>query len=183
MKERTGRGTPVVNLLPLAPDETIQALVATKDFDSGGHLMFATKLGQVKKTALAEYDKSRREGFIAVALRDNDELVRAIFTSGEDDILMVTRNGSGIRFSEQEVRSMGRDAAGVRGIRLRQGDELVSFDVVYRRHRRDHRDRRRLREAHQVRALPPPGQGWPGCARDQADCWHAAGWWPRSWPV
>jgi DNA gyrase subunit A len=130
MKERTARGTPVVNLLPLAPDETIQALVATKDFESGGHLMFATKFGQVKKTALAEYDKSRREGFIAVALRDNDELVRAVFTSGDDDILMVTRNGSGIRFSEQEVRSMGRDAAGVRGMRLRQGDEVVSCDVV-----------------------------------------------------
>ena len=62
MKERTARGTAVVNLLPLAPDETIQALVATKDFDSGGYLMFATKKGQVKKTALAEYDKSRREG-------------------------------------------------------------------------------------------------------------------------
>ena len=130
MKERTARGTPAVNLLPLASDETIQALVATKDFDSGGYLMFATKHGQVKKTALAEYDKSRREGFIAIALRDNDELVRAVFTSGEDDILMVTRNGSGIRFSEEEVRAMGRDAAGVRGMRLRQGDEVVSCDVV-----------------------------------------------------
>jgi DNA gyrase subunit A len=130
MKERTARGTAVVNLLPLGLDETIQALVATKDFESGGYLMFATKQGQVKKTALAEYDKSRREGFIAISLRDNDELVRALFTSGEDDLLMVTRNGSGIRFTEEEVRPMGRDAAGVRGVRLRAGDEVVSCDVV-----------------------------------------------------
>ncbi|HVC72033.1 MAG TPA: DNA gyrase subunit A [Acidimicrobiales bacterium] len=130
MKERTARGTAVVNLLPLAPDETIQAIVATRDFDSGGFLTFATKQGQVKKTAFTEYDKSRREGFIAIALRDGDELVRVVATSGNDDVVMVSHNGSGIRFSEQDVRPMGRDAAGVRGMRLRSGDEVVSLDVV-----------------------------------------------------
>jgi len=130
MKERTARGTAVVNLLPLSPSETIQAIVATKDFDSGGFLTFATKMGQVKKTAFSEYDKSRREGFIAIALRDGDELVRVVATSGSDDIVMVSRNGSGIRFSETDVRPMGRDAAGVRGMRLRAGDEVVSSDVV-----------------------------------------------------
>jgi DNA gyrase subunit A len=130
MKERTARGTAVVNLLPLSPSETIQAIVATRDFDSGGFLTFATKMGQVKKTAFSEYDKSRREGFIAIALRDNDELVRVVATSGDDDIVMVSRNGSGIRFSESDVRAMGRDAAGVRGMRLRPGDEVVSCDVV-----------------------------------------------------
>ena len=130
MKERTARGTAAVNLLPLAPSETIQAIVATRDFDSGGYLMFATKLGQVKKTAFTEYDKSRREGFIAIALRDGDELVRVVPTSGDDDVIMVSRNGSGIRFSENDVRPMGRDAAGVRGMRLRAGDEVVSCDVV-----------------------------------------------------
>jgi len=130
MKERTARGTAVVNLLPLAPDETIQAIVATRDFDSGGFLTFATKGGQVKKTAFTEYDKSRREGFIAIALRDGDELVRVVATSGDDDVVMVSRNGSGIRFSENDVRPMGRDAAGVRGMRLRSGDEVVSLDVV-----------------------------------------------------
>jgi DNA gyrase subunit A len=129
-KERTARGTAVVNLLPLAPDETIQAVVATRDFDSGGYLTFATKGGQVKKTAFSEYDKSRREGFIAIALRDRDELVRVVATSGEDDVVMVSRNGTGIRFSEADVRPMGRDAAGVRGMRLRPGDEVVSLDVV-----------------------------------------------------
>jgi len=130
MKERTARGTAVVNLLPLAPDEKIQAIVATRDFDSGGFLMFATKSGQVKKTAFTEYDKSRREGFIAIALRDGDELVRAVATSGEDDVVLVSHNGAGIRFSETDVRPMGRDAAGVRGMRLRAGDEVVSCDVV-----------------------------------------------------
>ena len=130
MKERTARGTAVVNLLPLAPAETIEAIVATRDFDAGGYLLFATKQGQVKKTAFSEYDKSRREGFIAIALRESDELVRVVATSGEDDVVLVSRNGSGIRFSEDDVRPMGRDAAGVRGMRLRAGDEVVSCDVV-----------------------------------------------------
>jgi len=130
MKERTARGTAVVNLLPLAPAETIQAIVATRDFDSGAYLLFATKEGQVKKTALREYDKSRREGFIAIALRGGDELVRVVPTSGDDDVVLVSANGNGIRFSERDVRPMGRDAAGVRGMRLRTGDEVVSCDVV-----------------------------------------------------
>ncbi len=129
-KERTARGTAAVNLLPLAPDERIEALVATRDFDTGGYLLFATKQGQVKKTAFSEYDKSRREGFIAIALRPGDELVRVVATSGDDDVVMVSLNGSGIRFSERDVRPMGRDAAGVRGMRLRAGDEVVSCDVV-----------------------------------------------------
>ena len=130
MKERTAKGTAVVNLLPLAPDEKIQALVATRDFDTSGYLLFATRQGQVKKTAISEYDKSRREGFIAIALRDEDELVRVVPTSGSDDVVLVSRDGTGIRFSEEDVRPMGRDAAGVRGMRLRPGDEVVSCDVV-----------------------------------------------------
>jgi DNA gyrase subunit A len=130
LKERTARGTAIVNLLPLAPDERIQAIVATRDFDSGGYLLFATKLGQVKKTPFNEYDKSRREGFIAIALREGDELVRVVATSGDDDVVLVSHNGTGIRFSEEDVRPMGRDAAGVRGMRLRSGDEVVSCGVV-----------------------------------------------------
>ena len=85
---------------------------------------------QVKKTAFSEYDKSRREGFIAINLRDGDELVRVVATTGNDDLFEVTRNGMTIRFNEEDVRAMGRDAAGVRGIRLRAGDLVVSCDVA-----------------------------------------------------
>ncbi len=130
LKERTARGTAIVNLLPLAPGETIQAIVDTRDFDAGRYLMFATGQGQVKKTAFSDYDKSRREGFIAISLREGDELVRVVQTTGDDDIFIVSRNGMTIRFSEQDVRPMGRDTAGVRGMKLRPGDEVVSCDVA-----------------------------------------------------
>jgi DNA gyrase subunit A len=130
VKDRTARGTPIVNLLPLEPDETIQAIITTRAMDPDRYLLFCTRQGQVKKTALGEYDKSRREGFIAIALRDGDELVRVVPTSGDDDIMVVSRSGMGIRFSEHDVRPMGRDAAGVRGMRLRPDDVVVSCDVV-----------------------------------------------------
>jgi DNA gyrase subunit A len=130
MKERQARGTALVNLLPLEVNETVQAVITTRDFPADHYLMFATARGQVKKTAFSEYDKSRREGFIAINLRDGDELVRVVPTSGGDDLFAVTLSGMTIRFSEDDVRPMGRDAAGVRGIRLREGDELVSLDVA-----------------------------------------------------
>jgi DNA gyrase subunit A len=130
MKERTARGTAIVNLLPLAPDEVIQAIIGTRDFPADSYLVFSTKLGQVKKTSFDEYDKSRREGFIAINLRDGDELVRVVETHGDDDIFLVTQSGMTIRFSEQDVRAMGRDAAGVRGVRLKAGDQVVSCDVA-----------------------------------------------------
>ncbi len=130
MKERTARGTALVNLLPLETGETVQAVVETRDFPADHYLVFATARGQVKKTAFSEYDKSRREGFIAINLRDGDELVRVVPTAGSEDLFAVTSSGMTIRFSEDDVRPMGRDAAGVRGIRLREGDELVSLDVA-----------------------------------------------------
>jgi DNA gyrase subunit A len=130
MKDRTARGTALVNLLPLETGETVQAVVETRDFPVDHYLVFATARGQVKKTAFSEYDKSRREGFIAINLRDGDELVRVVTTNGTDDLFAVTRTGMTIRFSEDDVRPMGRGAAGVRGIRLRDGDELVSLDVA-----------------------------------------------------
>src|SRR6202020_1884330 len=130
IKESTARGTAVVNLLPLSPTEKIQAIIGTRDFSADHYLVFATKHGQVKKTAFTEYDKSRREGFIAINLRDGDELVRVVETSGDDDVFMVTQSGMTIRFSENDVRPMGRDAAGVRGVRLKAGDEVVSCDVA-----------------------------------------------------
>jgi DNA gyrase subunit A len=132
MKERTARGTAIVNLLPLAPDEHIQAIIDTRDYESHRFLFFATKQGQVKKTKFTEYDSSLRAGLIAISLRDDDELVRVIPTNGGDDIFMVSKQGMTIRFSEDEVRPMGRSAAGVRGMKLKSGadDEVVSVDVA-----------------------------------------------------
>jgi DNA gyrase subunit A len=130
LKERTARGTPVVNLVSLEPDERIQAVVETREFSPDRFLLFATKSGQVKKTPFSEYDKSRREGFIAINLHEDDELVGVLATSGHDDVFMVTRNGMTIRFAEADARSMGRSAAGVRGMKLRHGDEVVSCDVT-----------------------------------------------------
>ena len=130
VKERAARGTAIVNLLPLSPSESIQAIIGTRDFPADNFLVFATKHGQIKKTAFSEYDKSRREGFIAINLRDGDELVRVVETHGDDDVFIVTSSGMTIRFSEQDVRSMGRDAAGVRGVRLKPEDEVVSCDIA-----------------------------------------------------
>jgi DNA gyrase subunit A len=130
VKERTAKGTAAVNLVPLAPSESVQAIIATREFSPEQFLVFATAQGQVKKTAMSEYDKSRREGFIAINLREGDELVRVVATSGTDDIFEVTRSGMTIRFNEADVRAMGRDAAGVRGIRLKADDIVVSCDVA-----------------------------------------------------
>jgi DNA gyrase subunit A len=130
MKERTARGTAVVNLLPLQPDEKIQAIIDTRDYESNKFLFFCTKNGQVKKTKFTEYDSSLRAGIIAINLKDGDELVRVIPTNGGDDILVVTKAGQAIRFAEDEVRAMGRAAAGVRGMKMRVGDEVVSCDVT-----------------------------------------------------
>ena len=130
MKERTAKGTAIVNLLNLQPNESIQAIVATDDFPKDKFLVFATANGTVKKTAFSEYDKSRREGWIAINLREGDEVVRVVATAGDDDLMMVTFRGMAIRFSETEVREMGRDATGVRGIKLRGDDKAISLDVV-----------------------------------------------------
>ena len=129
-RERTAKGMPIVNLLPLQAGETIQAIIDTRDFAAERYLFFATRQGVVKKTAFNEYDNGRRDGLIALNLRDGDELVRVIETSGTDDIFMVSRKGMTIRFNENEVRAMGRAAAGVRGMKLKAGDELVSVDVA-----------------------------------------------------
>lgn len=129
-RERTAKGMPIVNLLPLKPGETIQAIIDTRDFAGERFLFFATRRGTVKKTAFDAYDSSRRDGLIAINLNDGDQLVRVIETSGDDDIFMVTRLGHTIRFAESDVRAMGRAAAGVRGMKMRAGDEVVSVDVA-----------------------------------------------------
>ena len=128
-RERTAKGIPIVNLLPLQAGETVQAIIDTREFPGERFLFFATKSGQVKKTAFDAYNSSRRDGIIALTLKDGDELVRVIETTGDDDIFMSTFNGQVIRFSEAQVRPMGRTAAGVRGMRLKAGDQVVSVDA------------------------------------------------------
>jgi DNA gyrase subunit A len=129
-RERTAKGIPIVNLLPLQQGETIQAIIDTREFPGERNLFFATKQGQVKKTKFDEYDSSRRDGLIALKLRPKDELVRVIETNGTNDVFMVTRGGQTIRFSEKQVRPMGRTAAGVRGMKMRGPDEVVALDVA-----------------------------------------------------
>jgi DNA gyrase subunit A len=129
-KDRTARGTAIVNLLALQPGEQIQAIVDTRDYETKPYLFFATRQGQVKKTRFNEYDSSLRTGLIAINLRDGDELVSVLPTDGGQDIFMVSRSGMAIRFKEDEVRAMGRAAAGVRGMKMRAGDEVVSCDVA-----------------------------------------------------
>jgi DNA gyrase subunit A len=130
IKERTAKGTAIVNLLNLHPGEKIQAIVSTLDFPKDKFLVFATADGTVKKTAFSEYDKSRREGWIAIKLRDGDEVVRVVPTSGDEDLMVVTYRGMSIRFNESEVREVGRDSTGVRGIKLKDDDKAISLDVV-----------------------------------------------------
>jgi DNA gyrase subunit A len=130
-KDRTARGTAIVNLLQLEPNERIQAIIDTRDYETAPYLFFATKRGQVKKTRFSEYDSSLRTGLIAINLRDDDELVKVIPTNGESDIFMVSKAGMTIRFNESDVRPMGRAAAGVRGMKLKSDeDEVVSCDVA-----------------------------------------------------
>jgi DNA gyrase subunit A len=124
--ERTARGTALVNLLQLDSDEFIEAVIDAREFDDEHYLMFVTRNGTVKKTALSEYDKSRTNGLIAINLSEDDELVRVVETTGQDDILMISKNGQTIRFAESAVRPMGRTAGGVRGMKLRGADEVVA---------------------------------------------------------
>jgi DNA gyrase subunit A len=131
MKDRTARGVALVNLVALQPEEHIQAVIDTRTYEDGAYLFFATSNGMVKKTRMSEYDSSLRAGLIAINLNDGDELVRVVQTSGEDDIFMVSRMGMAIRFSENDVRAMGRATAGVRGMKLRStADGVVSCDVA-----------------------------------------------------
>ncbi|HJM97358.1 MAG: DNA gyrase subunit A [Acidimicrobiales bacterium] len=127
---RTARGTAIVNLLQLSSDEKVAAVIDTRDYETNRFLVFATKRGQVKKTKFTEYDKSRSKGLIAINLKDGDELVRVVPTTGEDDICLVSSNGKVMRFHEKEARPMGRSAGGVRGIKLKSEDEVVAVSIA-----------------------------------------------------
>ena len=128
---RQSRGRAIVNLLPFRQDETVRAVIQTRDFGEAKYLVFATKNGVVKKTELAAYNTPlKADGIIAIKMREGDELVGVRHSSGDDDLLMVSRKGQAIRFHEKDVRPMGRDASGVAGMRLRADDEVISINVA-----------------------------------------------------
>jgi DNA gyrase subunit A len=133
MKERTARGTALVNLVSLNQGEQIQAIIDTRTYEDGAYLFFATKNGVVKKTRITEFDSSIRSGLKAINLHGSDELVKVIQTTGRNDIVMVSREGMTIRFAESGVRAMGRDTAGVHGMKLKSKDDAVIGCDVARR--------------------------------------------------
>ena len=124
---RGSRGKPIVNLLPLEAGEKINALLPVKQFDEQHFVFMATSLGTVKKTPLAAFSRPRASGIIGVDLHDEDRLVGVALTDGSREILLCTSGGKAIRFHEDEVRPMGRDAAGVRGVRLNEGQQLIAL--------------------------------------------------------
>jgi DNA gyrase subunit A len=129
---RTAKGRALVNLLPLAEGERVQAVLATREFKEGKYLVFATRKGQIKKTEFLAYNTPiKADGIIAINIRDDDELVAVRRTSGNDDIIMVSRSGQAARFNEDQARPMGRDTGGVRGMNVERGDNCVlAMDVV-----------------------------------------------------
>jgi DNA gyrase subunit A len=128
---RQSKGRALVNLLPLAQGESVRTLIATRNFEEAEYLVLATKNGVVKKTRFAEYNTPlKADGIIAIKLRDNDELVAVLHSSGDDDILMVSRKGQAIRFSESAARPMGRATEGVRGMSLRADDEVIAASLA-----------------------------------------------------
>ncbi len=128
---RQSKGRAIVNLLPFRQDETVRAVVQTRNFEEAKYLVFATKNGVVKKTELAAYNTPlKADGIIAIKMRDGDELVGVRHSSGDDDILMVSRKGQAIRFHEKDARAMGRDTSGVSGMKLRAGDEVIAINIA-----------------------------------------------------
>ncbi|MEW9097188.1 MAG: DNA gyrase subunit A [Clostridiaceae bacterium] len=127
---RTAKGTNIINLIPLNPDENIKEVIAMREKIDKGYLMIATKGGIIKKTPIKEFSSIRKNGLNAITLREDDELLKVKVTRGDAEILIVTQNGYSIRFSEKDIRPMGRTATGVRAISLRNGDIAVSMDIL-----------------------------------------------------
>lgn len=126
---RVSKGTAIINLLQLENGESVKAVVPVKTFEEG-YLTMATVNGVIKKTALGQFDSSRKTGLIAINLNDDDELISVRNSSGENEIMLVTKNGKAIRFKESDVRPMGRTATGVRGIKLENDDKVVTMEIV-----------------------------------------------------
>jgi DNA gyrase subunit A len=128
--DRTARGIPMVNILAMEADETVTAAAAVPDFEAANFCIMATRKGRIKRVELSEFASVRPSGLIAVNLDEGDELRWARLTDGDDEIIIVTRQGQALRYHETEVRAMGRQAAGVRAIRLRPDDAVASMDVI-----------------------------------------------------
>ncbi|MFN2472072.1 MAG: DNA gyrase subunit A [Gaiellaceae bacterium] len=128
---RQSKGRAIVNLLPFRQDEHVRAVIATREFKEAEYLLFATRKGVVKKTRFLDYNTPlKSDGIIAISLREGDQLVDVRLSSGDDDVLMVSRKGQAIRFHERNVRAMGRPASGVQGMRLRKGDEVIACEIA-----------------------------------------------------
>ncbi len=127
---RTARGTAIINLLQLQPEEKITAVIPINEFKNGNYLFMATKNGLVKKTPIQDYENVRKTGLAAIALREDDELIEVKFTDNKKDIILVTKFGQCIRFNETDVRSTGRVSMGVRGINLMEEDEVIGMQLT-----------------------------------------------------
>ena len=127
---RTGKGIPIVNILALEGNENITAAISVRNFDDAAYCTLATLKGRIKRVELSEFSSVRPSGLIAMGLNDGDELGWARLTSGEDDVILVTEQGKALRYKETAVRSMGRPAAGVIGIKLAKDDQMTTMDVV-----------------------------------------------------
>jgi DNA gyrase subunit A len=127
---RGARGKPIINLLPLQEDERINAVLPVREYDADQYVFMATSTGRVKKTSLEAFSRPRANGIIAVDLRDGDKLVDVALTDGQRDIMLCASSGKGIRFNEADVREMGRGAAGVRGIKLGKGHEVIALLIL-----------------------------------------------------
>ncbi|NDI36953.1 DNA gyrase subunit A [Chengkuizengella sediminis] len=129
-QSRTSKGTPIINLMQIEPGEYVNAVFPIESFESEHNLFFATKKGIVKKTSIQEYKNIRKGGLIAITIREDDELIGVKLTDGNQEIIMGTQQGMSIRFSEKDVRTMGRSASGVKGITISENDQVIDMDVV-----------------------------------------------------
>lgn len=127
---RTSKGQNIVNFLQLSPEEKISSILQSEDFSAFKYFVMVTRLGIIKKVALDQFSNVRRSGLIAIKLKGDDALNWVQPSTGKDDIILVTANGQSIRFKEKDVRDMGRNAAGVRSVRLKKNDEVVGFDII-----------------------------------------------------
>ena len=124
---RQAKGSAIVNILPVEKDEKVTALIALREFEDDKYLLMCTRNGVIKKTAVSDYDTSRKGGIIGISLDEGDELIKVELTNGENEVIVGTYNGMAIRFNEKDVRSMGRVTRGVKAITLRENDYIIGM--------------------------------------------------------